>query len=323
MSRQAIDVSVRFERASATPEGEARQPARHPHHRAKAVEAQHDGSLRGQQQWFSRAIFGPDEAVDVEERLTPGPSLGARERLDIYRRGYLLRLLECLADDYPAVQHALGEERFEALCTLYIEQHPSQGPNLNVFGRHMEAFCRGPARSHFRDAGEAGFIADLAALEWAIVEVIHAPSEEPLTLEGLGRIAPDAWGEVRLVPNTSVRQLRFDYPVNAYFQACRGNETPDVPAAERSMLAVYRSGRTIWRQDLTAPMYEVLSALVAKEKLGHALARAESALKGLDQAQAMQQVSQWFRDWVSSGLFVGVKQPGDEVSAPSDSTPSR
>jgi hypothetical protein len=310
MNRLVVDVSARFERASATPRGESKPNIPAPREgKAEAdLQAADDRSLRGTQVWFSRAVMtseGPRQGI--EARLTAGPKLSADERLDIYRRGYHLRLVECLADDYPAIQHALGEEPFEDLCARYIGAHPSKGPNLNYFGRHMEAFCRGGARSFFDDAQRASFVADLAALEWAIVEVIHAPSADPLTLEGLSHVAPDAWATARLVPNTSVRLLRFDCPVNAYFQAFREGRSPEQPSAAPSMAVVYRSGPTIWRMDLTPPMYEVLSALVAGEKLGDALARAESGLEGVEPAEAMQRVSHWFREWVSSGLFIRVE----------------
>jgi hypothetical protein len=247
------------------------------------------------------------EAREIEGRLTAGPKLTAEERLDVYRSGYRLRLVECLADDYPAIQYALGDDAFEDLCALYLGAHPSTGPNLNYFGRHMEELCRGGALSMFGDPQRASFVADLARLEWAIVEVIHAPSADPLTLEGLSHVAPDAWGTAKLVANTSVRLLRFDFPANAYFQAYREDKSPEWPSAAPSMTVVYRSGPTIWRMDLTPPMYEVLSALVAGEKLGEALARAEPCMEGVDPAEAMQRVSHWFREWVSSGLFIAVE----------------
>ena len=326
MNRLAIDVTLRHERASATPQGEAgRRPApREGHHEDRARGETADRSLRGTQEWFARAVTSPDGGQgpepEVEQRLTSGPMLTATERLAIYRRAYQLRLVECLADDYPVLQHALGDETFRELCAHYIGAHPSRGPNLNFFGRHMADVCRGGARALIREPDRAAFAADLATLEWGIVEVIHAPSADPLTLEGLRDVPPEAWAVARLVPNTSVRLLRFDYPVNEYLQAYRDGSAPDCahapgdrashddwPAARPSMTVVYRSGPTIWRMDLTPAMYEVLAAFVAGETLGVSLARAESALAGVDPAEAQQRVTYWFREWVASGLFVRVE----------------
>jgi hypothetical protein len=101
--------------------------------------------------------------------------------------------------------------------------------------------------------------------------------------------------------------LRFAHPVNAYFQAFREGGDPTLPGAEPSATVVYRSGPTVWRMDLTVPMYDILSAIVDGEPLGAALGRAESALAGMAPAEASQRVTHWFREWVSGGLFSTVE----------------
>ncbi len=311
MNRHAIDETTRHERASATPQHVPREGRAIARHEAVHALAENDTSLRGTQQWFARAVMTPEAETayevdgQVETRLTAGPRLRAFERLDIYRRAYHARLVDCLADDYPVLQHALGDEAFHGLCSTYIERHPSGGPSLNFFGRHMERLCRDGGLTSL---AEPAFAADLAALEWAIVEVIHAPSAEPLTLEGLRDMPPEAWPGARLVPNTALRLHRFAFPVNAYFQAFRDGGHPELPSAQPSAMVVYRSGPTVWRMDLTPPMFDVLTALVGGEVLGDALSRAESGLAGVDPAEAGQRVTHWFREWVASGLFVRVER---------------
>jgi hypothetical protein len=168
----------------------------------------------------------------------------------------------------------------------------------------MAAFCRDEAPAPFPSRA---FAADLATLEWAIVEVIHAPSSPPLTLEGLREIPISSWERARLSPNTAFRLLRFASPVNAYFQAFREDRVPSIPAAADSATAVYRSGPTVWRMDLTPAMFEVLSALVRGEVLGASLERAAPHMAGVPEAEAGQRVMEWFREWISSGLFVAVE----------------
>jgi hypothetical protein len=262
-------------------------------------------SLAAQQEWFARAVMTPESepapvgAAQAEEILTPGPDLDPLGRLEIYRRAYHARLIECLLDDYPAVAAALGETAFDELCRKYIAAHPSTGPNLNAFGRHMASLCR--------DTGP--FIADLAALEWAIVEVIHASSADPLTMTGLGEIPASRWAEARLVPTPAFRLLRSAYPVNRYFQAFREGKDPALPELEVSAVAVYRSGPTIWRMDLSEAAFDLLHALTSGESLATSLEGASTALSGVDESEAADRVGRWFRDWVSSGLFSGLELP--------------
>jgi hypothetical protein len=187
------------------------------------------------------------------------------------------------------LKHAMGEEAFEALCRAYVGRFPSEAPNLNAYGDSMVRFL---------DAQGYGFETDLARLEWAIVQVIHAPGDPALTADRLAAIPQDAWPEARLVPARALSLVETRYPVNDYFQAVRDGRSPSVPAKQPAATAVYRSGWTVWRMGLTPPMLAVLSALVAGEPLATALGHAGD--------EPPERVMAWFREWVQSGLFVGV-----------------
>jgi hypothetical protein len=323
VKRDAVEIDTLHERASATPDrrGSASRAVtaatpgasvRPVVDAAASPAAGADASLRARQVRFAEAMTTPesqpgplDEAV-AARWFTAGPRMTALERLEVYRRAYHARLVDCLVDDYPAIQHALGESHFEAICRGYVACFPSTGPNLNHFGRRMNEFVRERLPDPFP---LRAFIADLATLEWAVVEVIHAPSEPPLTPDGLRDVPPDAWGDLRLEPTTAFRLLRFAYPVNEYFQSFRQGESPAIPAASPSAAVVYRSEASLWRMDLTEPMAQVLGALVAGEPLGEALGRAEAGLSHLDEAEIAAQVTTWFREWVAHGLFVRADWP--------------
>ena len=319
MKRHAVEIDTlharaSHERASATPERRGR--ATTTSKRSSAVvpapvgiedAGEGDASLRGRQLRFACTVTTPEsrpgllDGAGAARWFTDGPRMTALDRLDVYRRAYHSRLVDCLVDDYPAIQHALGEAAFEELCRGYIAAFPSTGPNLNYFGRRMGEFVRERMPEPFP---LRAFVADLAALEWAIVEVIHSASAPPLTADGLRDVPPGAWGDLRLEATRAFGLLRFAYPVNAYFQAFRDHESPTLPLPESSAAVVYRGESTMWRMELTEPMAEVLSALVAGEPLGEALGRAEAGLSHLDEAELASLVTHWFREWVGHGLFV-------------------
>jgi hypothetical protein len=278
--------------------------------RRAASDADSEGSalLRAQQMWLLRAVTAPDAepladgpppALDAARVLTPGPRLTAAERLAIYRDGYRGRLVECLADDYAAVQFFLGEAAFEALAHDYIEQHPSRSPNLNAFGRSMASFLG--AR-----AGEAGpFAADLARLEWAIVEAIHAAPSPPLALDRFEHMSPEQWSVARLVPAASVRVLRLAHPANAYYQAFRTEGHPSPPPPAPTATLVHRRGWVVWRTDLEPAMARLLEAIVGGAPLGEALAASIA-----DEDEGTQaHVTHSFQDWVGGGVFTAVELP--------------
>ncbi|MDP9036660.1 MAG: putative DNA-binding domain-containing protein [Myxococcota bacterium] len=286
-------------------------PAPKAHLQASGVDRPAQTSLRSHQTWFANAITTPESEPEPEGsreadgRLTAGPSLDARARLEIYRRAYHARLIECLLDDYPAVSTALGKSSFEALCRAYIAHHPSCDPSLNSFGASMARFCREQPLPLLPCAHV--FIADLAALEWAIVEVIHAPSAPSSAVRALGDLSAESWATARLVTTPALRLVRSQYPVNVFFQTIRDGGAHRVPEAQPEMTVVYRNGPTVWRMALTGPMFDLLEALVGGDSLGVALDRAAAGFAGVSEDSAARQVMTWFRDWTAGGLFAGVE----------------
>jgi hypothetical protein len=297
------------ERASATPSGSnARHERRREGDAQDAPALPSSTSLRALQNWFVEAVTSPcaDDrlAAGARQALTRGPALDELERLAIYRHGYRARLVECLVDDYPALEFALGTDAFEALAHEYILAHPSSSPNLNFFGRSMADFCRREAKEPF---AHRHFAADLAALEWALVEVLHARDSDALSPDALAAIPVEEWPAARLPPSAAVRVLRFDYPVNTFFQSFKTDAEPTIPDPSPSATVVYRTEMTLWRMDLTPAMATLLEGLFRGETLGDALGKLEEGLRAEEAAEAERNVMVWFREWVQGGLFARVE----------------
>ena len=100
MSREATaDALGLHERASATPERAGLLPEA----ALGSAPAWTEGKLglRAQQQWFAAIISTPqEEPAPVDERsaarlVTASLQLSSLERIDIYRRAYHARLIEC------------------------------------------------------------------------------------------------------------------------------------------------------------------------------------------------------------------------------------
>lgn len=254
-------------------------------------------TLADDQHWFLHAVTATEPPRDTAERLTRSRRLDAEARLGVYRYAYRARLHEALADDYPAVQHLLGAERFARLCDHVITTHPSRGPNLNHYGvvlRDVLADTRAP-RLHHRP-----FATALARLEWALVEVLHSAEAPPLDAARLAAFTPAEWAAARFTPSPSLQLLVLDHPANQWFQAWREGRAGPAPGPGWSATAIYRRELTMWRMDLSPVAHGLLAALVAGAPLGDALA----ALEG--QAGA-DRVMRWFAAWVSGGVFADLR----------------
>jgi hypothetical protein len=204
---------------------------------------------------------------------------------------YFSRLEECLADDYPAVKYALGDAGFEALCRGYVGAHPSRSANLNGFGAGFATFAGEQALEN------GAFIADLARLEWAVVEVLHAPTPDGFSPADLGKLPPARLQDVRFEPSPAARVLSVEFAVNGYLQAFRDAEAPGIPARRASTVVVARNGYQIHRFELERGQAAVLHRLLAGDPLG-------VALTGIDAAAST--VQAWFRQWTERGVFAEV-----------------
>jgi hypothetical protein len=291
------------------------------------------GPLRALQEWFQAVITDPRSAADgvrsaapqlalapaaeIERVLVSSPRLAAIDRIGIYHYAYHARLVDCLADDFPSVVHALGRAGFAALARAIIARYPSDHPNLNRYGQRLVRHCL-DARTRLP---RRAFIAELAALEWAMVEVLHAQAAPTLSLSALQGIPLARWGAVRFKASETVRLLHSDFPVNRYLQAQRDGSAPALPGRRASATAIYRKGFTVWRMDLTMPMAGILASLFRGEPLGRALASLARAGDPAEQGRLAALVMTWFRDWVQSGFFAAFAAPARTARAPA--TPAR
>lgn len=264
--------------------------------------------LRDAQLWMLSAITGAEaDAADPERFIKPGPRMDPAACLDVYRSAYRARLVECLVDDYPVLARTLGAERFEALAVAYLDRFPSSSPNLNGFGARLPGYCREAPPALLGPL--APFASELAALEWSLVEVLHARASEPLDVSVLEAASPLHWATARFVASHAVRLLRFEHPVDAYYQASlERDRCPDVPGPAPSATLVYRTDLRVWRMTLTPMMTRVLEPLLAGETIGDVLEAIEPSITTeAEAAELGGQLTVWFRDWAAAGLFARVE----------------
>jgi hypothetical protein len=250
------------------------------------------------QRWlFSHVTRRRPLLLGADVALITAGGLPALARLEIYRHGYFARLVECLADDYPALAYALGPAAFDELCNDYIEAHPPLTPSLNFFGAELSSFCA-------RRSEALGFEVELARLEWAVVEAIHADATTMLDPSAFGALGEEQWARARLVPSPALRLLRGSYPVHGYYRAFLEGESPSRPVPQPSAIAVCRRDDDVWRLALEPPLAELLEGLMGGERLAAALERVTGdAAAGVLGAGAVERA---FGDWVQCGFFAAL-----------------
>ncbi|MGI8744702.1 MAG: HvfC/BufC family peptide modification chaperone [Bryobacteraceae bacterium] len=258
---------------------------------------QADLNLIKTQRWMQEFILAPGEPEaalqeTAQQLVKPSDMLTSLERVGVYRGMYLLRLVEALETDYPAVRHFLGEDGFYNLVARYVDQYPSRSYNLNRLGDHFPEFVKTQA-----DLPKHEFLCDLARLELALTEVFDAEETPVLTPEAIAAVPPDAWETARLQPIAALRLLAFDYPVSAYLGGVdEENPFPKIRRQPTWVLA-YRNQFQQHRSTLGRPAFELLHALIAGAAVGE-------AVDGV--ATSQKKLFGWFRDWMANGLFQSI-----------------
>jgi hypothetical protein len=195
---------------------------------------------RLQQQFYDRVVGQTPEAS-----ADPGDGeLISSGDLAIYAGMYASRLHDTLADDYPKLRAALGDDRFGELVAHYLRAHPPTSFTLRDAGLALERFLR---------AGELAppWAADLAALERARVEVFDGPDAAPLTQDAVAALG-DALPGLLLawVPSSVVVPLAWT--VDDLWSAIEDGAPHPEPVAEPRVVLVWRRDVAVLHRTLDA-----------------------------------------------------------------------
>jgi hypothetical protein len=262
-------------------------------------------SLMELQNWlFERVLDAAPAGSEAAAAVVVSGTLPASDRVEVYRQGYAARLVECLEDDYPALQHALGAAPFEELCRAFIQAHPPASPSLNYYGAPLARFLGARRERWSQPASE------LAQLEWALVEAIHAEEGDRLDSAALGRLSPEEWSRASLVPSPTLRLLSTRHAVADHYQAFQEGSVPSErwPSPGESAVAICRREADVWRVRIPTALTPLLARLLSGTPLLAAIEDCTGGDEAIDgPAIAPEELQRAFQDWVACGMFAGVR----------------
>lgn len=257
------------------------------------------------QRRFQDFVLRGDTAIG--EHVVGNAQASAARRLDIYARAYRLRLLECLADNFPNLQNAAGSEDFDALGRAYIDAHPSANPSVRWYGHRLPGFLA--TNAPWR---EQPWLAELAAFEWALRGAFDAGDGTPLPVEALAQLPAQAWPGLRFDFQPSVQRLDLRWNATAAWKALDAGQTPD-PATESAVPVPW----VIWRRELQ-PWFrslEVDEAFAMDALLGGAgfADVCEGICEWVDAANAPMRMAGLLKTWISEGMLRGLHVGHDDT----------
>ena len=264
------------------------------------------------QRWLQAAITEPEPTSAapaaqpaVDDLLTSSATQTAAERLGIYQRSYLARLLECLRAVFPALQHALGEPLFDRFAADYLARHPPSGYTLARLADDFPGYLAATRPDAELPADEQApwvdFLVELATLELAFQEVYDGPGFEdtpPPAVDELVALPAARLLALRLAPAPSLRLLRFSFPVHEYLTGVRRGEAPPLPEPAATPLAVARRDYRVRFHRLFAAQHALLAAFDGRRSVGEALASMPSE-EPVDPAV----LRSWLGAWLAERLL--------------------
>ena len=251
-----------------------------------------------------RAALDPSERALAEDLVCADARLSAVERLDIYADMYFYRIRDCLKEDFGAVCAVVGEAAFHNLTTDYLLVHPSTHFSLRYVGRHLPKFVRGHALIE-----RWPFLADLAALEWAIMEAFDAPDAEPITPAALTAIPPQRWAELRFHVTPSLKLLRLDWPVHEVWTQTQRQEEVGYVRAHQTVIRVWRQDFRVFHRSIDLTEAAALDALASGATFGDIC---EPIAAAVGDAAAVERAAGFLRDWLADGLLTVCRlEPSD------------
>ena len=216
----------------------------------------------------------------------------AAARFRIYRNNVHHGLGQQLAEAYPVVRRLVGEAFFLATAREYLAKHPPRSRSLALFGEGFPVFLEG-----FPPAQSVPYLPDVARLERAWLEALHAADATPLAPAELGRLGP-ALAAASFAAHPAARIVTSGYPIVDLWRA----NQPEAEPGPRTIAAVGQSAL------ITRPQAQV----EVRELAPSQAAFARHLLSGDDVSTALESASRFdesfdvsaaFRDLLVAGAF--------------------
>ena len=263
----------------------------------------------GLKQWqaqFKHYLFSGANEAQLAQAIADPTGIGAVTRLDIYRNAYYIRLQAALAHDFPVLLTVLGDQAFGHQMANSPRACPSTAPSLRQLGQ--------PLSDWFRKS-DVHELADLAALEWAVLDAFDAADASPLEAKDFLTIVPEHWHQLRFELHPSLSLVQTQSNAHELWAAYRDNRAiPPIRSTTPHNLAIWRSPN--------GPTIRPLSrqAFLSLDSLGHGCTFGDNCVR-LTERDFVEDVptvaAQLLMEFISNSWITAISDaslPGDNAS---------
>ena len=254
---------------------------------------------------FKQYLFTGHDETWLTRHVAAAREVGPTRRLDVYRDAYYMRQQEALAHDFPALLALVGDAAFGRVTAAYLAAFPSTRPSLRWLGEHLPGWL----------SSEAGHrhLANLAALEWAVLDACDAADATAATPTALDGLPPEQWAELRVGLHPSLTALATRTNARAIWRAVRGGR-PLPPLMEaHEDLVIWRSHRGVRVEAVPRAHAVLLAALADDPSLS---AGCEALSRSLPSSGTPEEVASFLHDGLDQGWFTLHAEDGHTHGCP-------
>ena len=225
------------------------------------------------QHWIKDVLVGQGSLTDkivennkktgipIEALIKQKKGIAVERRLDIYASGYVLRLLECMQADFPALKAFLGAEVFELFAKAYIVTLPSSSWSLYDLGASFANFLKNTQPKTKERQLMLELPAQIALLERAKSQALLAKGTENEMLfepNYLGLSFDWYQGSKILKTPDCLQLITLDYPIASLVDELIGDEALMYPEPQITYMAITRRSYRLLQLQLEPWQYQFL-----------------------------------------------------------------
>ena len=162
-------------------------------------------SIKTLQSDFIKGFFGGDKSSAVSH-VVGDDTLTAEQRFGIYKGSVHGILTQALGSIFPVCKTLVGDEFFDNMCDLFINEYPPKTTYFAEYGSDLPLFLES-----FEHVKDIPYLADVAHLEWARQVVWHESSMEVADFSALSKLNEEQQSKVvfQLAKNMHLIESEF------------------------------------------------------------------------------------------------------------------
>jgi len=267
------------------------------------------------QRWLTSIIIKPgalndrirlaDEAYNLDNGkvVRPSVTMSSGQKIGIYARGYIARLMECMEAEYPAVRYLLGEDLFNTFVKTYLINVPSRSPDLYDLGKDFAAFLKASQPKNAIDSSMFDLPVELAILERALAQASRLKGlEGQENNHGTDSQMHFLFGTMSFKASPCLTLLDLQFQLAEFIKAVQQHREAETPEKQQSYMAVSRKNFAVNMHELETWQWHFLRSLQKTDDYMQAVGTA-SKISAIPQDTLMADLVLWLPIALNSGYI--------------------